>query len=152
MAPEQVKGERGDERTEIYSLGAMLYEMVVGVPPFQCETDNPLVIMNARIASDPEAQRKRNPKVSPQVEEIILHAMERDPKNLYQTAAAMKSELDDPSAVQVTGRSERLHAPTAWRRNWKRVLWLALGILIPLIIFGLVIWLIIRTPDPKIAR
>jgi len=144
MAPEQVKGKRGDERTDIYSLGAMLYEMVVGVPPFQCETDNPLVIMNARVAGDPEAPRKRNPKVSQQAEEIILHAMERDPKNRYQTAVAMKAELDDPSTVQVTGRSERLHAPTAWRRNWKKALWLTLGILIPLIIFGLVIWLIIH--------
>jgi len=144
MAPEQVKGKRGDERTDIYSLGAMLYEMVAGVPPFQCETDNPLVIMNARVAGDPEAPRKRNPKVSPQVEEIILHAMERDPKNRYQTAAAMKAELDDPSTVQVTGRSGRLQTPTAWRRNWKKALWLALGILIPLIIFGLVIWLIIH--------
>ena len=83
-------------------------------------------------------------EVSPQVEEIILHAMERDPKNRYQTAASMKAELDDPRAVQVTGRSERLHAPTAWRRNWKKALWVALGILVPLIIFGLVVWLIIH--------
>jgi hypothetical protein len=83
-------------------------------------------------------------KVSPQVEEIVLHARERDPKNGYQTAAAMKTELDDPSAVKITGRSERLHAPTAWRPNWKKALWLALGISIPLIIFGLVIWLIIH--------
>ena len=144
MAPEQVKGKRGDERTDIYSLGAMLYEMVVGVPPFQCETDNPLVIMNARVDGDPVAPRKRNPKISPQIEEIILHAMEREPKKRYQTAAAMKAELDDPSAVQLTGRCDRLQEPTAWRRNWKKTLWLALGISIPLIIFGLVIWLIIH--------
>ncbi len=144
MAPEQVKGKRGDERTDIYSLGAMLYEMVVGVTPFEGENENPLVIMNARVDGDPVAPRKRNPKVSSQVEEIILHAMERDPKKRYQTAAAMKAELDDPSTVQVTGRSERLQASTAWKRNWKKALWLALGISIPLIIFGLVIWLIIH--------
>jgi serine/threonine-protein kinase len=144
MAPEQVKGKRGDERTDIYSLGAMLYEMVVGVTPFQCENENPLVIMNARVEGDPEAPRKRNAKVSPQVEEIILHAMERDPKNRYQTAVAMKAELDDPAAVQLTGRCDRLQTSTPWRRSWKKTLWIALGILIPLIIFGLVIWLIIH--------
>ena len=144
MAPEQVKGKRGDERTDIYSLGAMLYELVVGVTPFACESDNPLVIMNARVDGDPVAPRKRNPNVSPQIEEIILHAMERDPRKRYQTAAGMKAELDNPSAVKLTGRCDRLHAPTAWRRRWKKTLWLVLGISIPLIIFGLVIWLIIH--------
>lgn len=144
MAPEQVKGKRGDERTDIYSLGAMLYEMVVGVPPFQCESDNPLVIMNARVDGDPIAPRKRNPRVSPQIEEIILHAMERDPRKRYQTAAGMKAELDEPSDVQLTGRCDRLHEPKAWRHKWKKTLWIALGILVPIIIFGLVIWLIIH--------
>ncbi|HYA85504.1 MAG TPA: hypothetical protein VEI57_00350, partial [Nitrospirota bacterium] len=123
---------------------AMLYELVVGVTPFECESDNPLVIMNARVDGDPVAPRKRNPKVSPQIEEIILHAMERDPRKRYQTAAGMKAELDNPSAVKLTGRCDRLHAPTAWRRRWKKTLWLVLGISIPLIIFGLVIWLIIH--------
>jgi serine/threonine protein kinase len=144
MAPEQVKGKRGDERTDIYSLGAMLYEMVVGVPPFQCENDNPLVIMNARVDGDPIAPRTRNPKVSPQIEEIILHAMERDPRKRYQTAAAMKSELDNPAAVQLTARFARLQESTPWKRGWKKALWLTLGISIPLIIFGIVIWLIIH--------
>ena len=120
MAPEQVKGKRGDERTDIYSLGAMLYEMVVGVPPFQCENENPFVIMNARVDGDPEAPRKRNPAVSPEVEEIILHAMERDPKNRYQTAAAMKAELDDPASVQVTGRCDRLQIANTWKTQTGR--------------------------------
>ena len=59
MAPEQVKGKRGDERTDIYSLGAMLYEMVTGAMPF--EGDNPYVIMNARLIGDPVAPRKHQP-------------------------------------------------------------------------------------------
>ncbi len=144
MAPEQVKGKRGDERTDIYSLGAMLYEMVTGMPPFQMENENPLVIMNARVEGDPVAPRKRNPKVTPQVEEIILHAMERDPKNRFQSAAAMKAELDDPSSVQLTGRWERLREAIAGRRQWKKALWLALGISVPVIILILLILLIIH--------
>ena len=144
MAPEQVKGKRGDERTDIYSLGAMLYEMVVGVPPFQMENENPLVIMNARVDGDPVAPRKRNPKVSPQVEEIVLHAMERDPGKRYQTASAMKAELDDPSSVKLTGRCDRLREATPGRRQWKKALWIALGITVPLIILILLILLIIH--------
>ncbi len=142
MAPEQVSGKRGDVRTDIYSLGAILYEMVVGVPPF--EGDNPFVIMNARVTGDPEAPRKRNPKVSPQVEEIILHAMERDPKNRYQSAIAMKEELDNLGAVQLTGRCDRLQAPTLWKQGWKKIRWVVLGVLIALAIFFLVLWLIIH--------
>ena len=141
MAPEQVKGKRGDERTDIYSLGAMLYEMAVGMTPFECENENPFVIMNARVGGDPIAPRKRNPNVSPQVEEIILHAMERDPKNRYQTALEMKADLDNPSSVLLTGRFDRLQSPHPGKGGWKKALWITFGISVPVIIFLLLLWL-----------
>ena len=59
----------------------MLYEMVTGALPF--EGTNPYAIMNARLAGDPMAPRKWNPKLSPQVEEIMLHALERQPFDRY---------------------------------------------------------------------
>ena len=65
-------------------------------------------------------------------------------RNAARELSARAIELDDPASVQLTGRCDRLQEPTAWRRNWKKALWLALGISIPLIIFGLVIWLIIH--------
>ncbi len=144
MAPEQVKGKRGDERTDIYSLGAILYEMVVGVAPFEGENENPFVIMNARVTGDPVAPRKRNPKVSPQIEEIILHAMEREPGKRYQTAAAMKKDLDNPGGVQLTGRCDRLQTPDTGQRRWKKILLIALGVSVPLAILLLLILLIIH--------
>jgi serine/threonine-protein kinase len=116
MAPEQVRGSRGDQRTDIYSLGAILYEMATGETPFG--GDSAYVIMNARVTGDPAAPRKVNPKLTPVLEEIILHAMERDPKRRYQSAAEMKRELDDYESVQMTDRCSRLQAPQMWKSRF----------------------------------
>jgi hypothetical protein len=100
--------------------------------------------MNARVTGDPVAPRKRNPNVSPQVEEIILHAMERDPDKRYQTAKAMKAELDDPGSVQMTGRCDRLQAPAALTRGGTKVRWIVVSVVVALLILGMLLWLIIK--------
>jgi serine/threonine-protein kinase len=135
MAPEQVKGKRGDARTDIYSLGAILYEMMTGSAPF--EGPNPFIIMNSRLSGDPVAPRKRNEKISPQVEEIILHAMARLPADRYQTAMEMKADLDNPQAVQVTGRADRLVTPSPVSGNIRRHRLVAVSIAIPVVIFAI---------------
>jgi serine/threonine-protein kinase len=139
MAPEQVKGRRGDNRTDIYSLGAMLYEMVTGKLPF--EADNPFMVMNARVTGDPKAPRKVNPAVPVEVEELILHAMERDPRKRFQTALEMKAQLEDTSLVKVTGRHHHLRAPKAlsahWHGNRLVILSAAFPILLFLLMFAL---------------
>ena len=119
MAPEQVRGSRGDERTDLYSLGAILYEMATGETPFG--GDSPYVIMNARVTGDPVAPRKVNPKLTPVLEEIILHAMERDPKRRYPSAATMKKELDDYETVEMASRCTRLQAPQVWKSRFRLV-------------------------------
>jgi serine/threonine-protein kinase len=142
MAPEQVKGKRGDARTDIYSLGAILYEMVTGAVPF--EGNNPYAIMNARLVGDPVAPRKINPKIPPQVEEIILHAMEQKPYDRYPSAAAMKAELDVPAIVTLTGRHERLRPQIPWSERWRYIRYTLLA-LIPVVAVG-ILWLIYRHP------
>jgi serine/threonine protein kinase len=141
MAPEQVKGKRGDARTDIYSLGAMLYEMVTGRTPFEGET--PLLVMNARLVGDPVAPRKLEPNLPPQVEEIVLHAMEQDPSDRYRSAAEMKTEIDDPDSVTVTGRAERLQAPTPWKRSWTKHRSIIVSTLVLLVVLAVFFFLLI---------
>jgi serine/threonine protein phosphatase PrpC len=134
MAPEQVKGKRGDERTDIYSLGAVLYEMTTGSVPF--EGPNPFIVMNARITGDPIAPRKVNPEISEALEEIILHAMEREPHRRYHSAAAMKAELDDPETVKLTGRHHQLVSPRIWKARWQGSRLVILSAVLPLVVFA----------------
>ena len=131
MAPEQVKGSRGDHRTDIYSLGAILYEMTTGEVPFG--GDSPYVIMNSRVTGDPVAPRKINTRLTPVMEEIILHAMERDPKRRYQSAGDMKRELDDYEIVEMTNRFERLRSPQVWKSHFRMV---------PMIIGFILLWIL----------
>jgi len=133
MAPEQVKGKRGDVRTDIYSLGAMLYEMTTGKLPF--EADNPFLVMNARVTGDPVAPRTVNPAVPVEVEELILHAMERDPRKRIQTALEMKAQLEDTSLVKVTGRSHHLRAPKVWSTRLHSSRLAVLSVLGPILLF-----------------
>jgi len=133
MAPEQVRGKRGDRRTDIYSLGAILYEMVTGSVPFEGAT--PFIIMNSRVSGDPPAPREKNPEISPQVEEIILKAMARNPMERYQTALEMKHDADHPEQVHVTGRAARLQAPAPWKGRWRRVRLAVLAVGLPVLAF-----------------
>jgi len=112
MAPEQVRNKRNDERTDIYSLGVILYQMLTGVLPYRNE--DPWVAAHMRVNGDPPAPRSINPDLSPQAEEIVLCALRRKPEERYRTVAAFKAALDAPDRVHVTGLSQRLEAPK-WR-------------------------------------
>jgi serine/threonine-protein kinase len=131
MAPEQVKGRRGDARTDLYCLGAMLYEMTTGQVPFT--GDDTYVIMNARLVGDPVAPRQLNAEIPPEVEELILHALARDPGDRHQSAAELKRELDNPSAVHITGRNLRLNAAEPWKVKLSVLQPTLLAILLPVV-------------------
>jgi serine/threonine-protein kinase len=138
MAPEQVTGKRADQRTDLYNLGGLLYEMLTGVIPFQ--NDNPWAALNARVTGDPVAPRKLNPELSAQAEEIVLRVLQREPADRYESAAAMKAEIDTVDHVRVTGLADRLQEPTPWTPSLlQRPLVLAAALLAPLLIGILVL-------------
>jgi serine/threonine protein kinase len=109
MAPEQVENGPIDERTDIYALGCVLYQLLTGTVPFPNE--NQWQSAFQRTSGDPVAPRKLNPVLSPQAEEIILHALQRRPDDRYPSMAAFEAELGAPDRVVVTGRCERLRPP-----------------------------------------
>jgi serine/threonine protein kinase len=144
MAPEQVKGRRADKRTDIYNLGALLYEMLTGKIPFQDE--NPWVALNARVTGDPVAPRKVNPELSAQAEEIVLRALQREPADRYPSAAAMKAELDTADHVRVTGLADRLEEPATWKPGLLQRPWVLAGAMLGPLFVGITIllWMLFR--------
>ena len=114
MAPEQINGRRGDIRTDIYALGTMLFEMVTGELPF---TDSDMhTLMRAKTTEAPFAPSHFMADIDPGLEEIILHAIERSPKERYPAAETMLADLRHPSAVKPRDRSQIRASAGAWER------------------------------------
>jgi serine/threonine-protein kinase len=91
MAPEQVRGERGDERTDVYAVGVILYEMLAGEVPYQ--GDNALAVMSQKASREAPLLRRARSDVPPALEAVVYRALRREPDERYQTMTDLSHDL-----------------------------------------------------------
>ena len=133
ISPEQVRGKRGDARSDLYALGVMLYEIVTGELPFH--GTNPFAVMNARLVTDAAPVRDLNPELSYALEAIIGKAMERQPDRRYASASELAFDLMHPAQVKPASV-----VPERQPRSRKLLLYSALAA-IPGSILGLMLYI-----------
>lgn len=92
MAPEQIQGQEGDERTDVYAVGNILYEMLCGTTPFHSDTDYRL--MKDKLEKQPDSILQENPTVPKAFEKIIFKALQRNPNKRYQSALDLKKAIE----------------------------------------------------------
>jgi serine/threonine-protein kinase len=132
ISPEQVKGKRGDGRTDIYSMGIILYEMVTGKLPFVGPT--PMAAMNERLLNHPIPPAIANSAVSPQLQEVIYRAIERNPENRYAHAREFQWDLEHLDQIGIEDRDEIRNWQQRKSQSARKILYYASLALIPVVI------------------
>jgi serine/threonine protein kinase len=126
MSPEQARGDTVDRRTDVFSLGSVLYHMLTNRPPF--DGHSPGEIMMSVLADDPAPMRKLNPRIHEDVETICLKALDKDRDRRYESAKAFADDLSryldgEPITARPLSTRER-----AWKEMRRRPLTLALAV------------------------
>ena len=91
LSPEQARGETVDSRSDIYSAGCLLYELLTGRPPFI--GDSPVAVAYQHVREQPVPPSRLDPEVTPDIDAIVLKSLEKDPNDRYQTAAEMRDDI-----------------------------------------------------------
>jgi eukaryotic-like serine/threonine-protein kinase len=152
MSPEQVRGKELDARTDLFSFGAVLYEMCTGTLPFRGHTS--ALILNAILERAPVAPVRLNPDLSPKLEDIINRALEKDRNLRYQHASDMRAELQRLKRDSESGKTPATGAvavgPTGLKMPVRWLVWSAISVLIVCAAL-LGIWLRSPLPPPRVV-
>jgi eukaryotic-like serine/threonine-protein kinase len=132
ISPEQVKGKRGDGRSDIYAMGVILYEMLTGRLPFS--GSSPMEIMNDRMLNHPLPPAVADSAISPQLQEVLYRAFERDPQNRYARAQQFAHDLQHLDEVGVEDRPELRNWHKRKSHTRRQVLYYGALALIPVVI------------------
>src|SRR5271155_4194714 len=133
MAPEQVKGQKPDARADLWSAGAVLYEMSTGKRLFGELVRGPLIA--AILESAPVPPREVNPKISEGLERVILRALQKDPKERYQSAGDLRIDLGNLA----TGTAP-IYPKQAPAQNWRRWLPSTIAAAVVFVIVSAGVW------------
>ncbi len=112
MAPEQVEGKRGDERTDVYALGTILYEMLAGQQPFA--GDNPLAVMAQHVQRPAPRLDKIDSRIDPHLAAVVARALQRDSQQRYASAADLIAALEHPETADLAILEESAVPPQPW--------------------------------------
>ncbi|HYC88752.1 MAG TPA: protein kinase [Thermoanaerobaculia bacterium] len=123
MSPEQVRGQSVDPRSDIFSLGTLLYEMLAGEHPFR--GDSPADTMSAILREEPRELTSINPNVPPGLDRVVRHCLEKSPEQRFQSARDLAFQLDMLSSASGTAQT----IETTFAERWNRPLVGILGVL-----------------------